>query len=79
MSRGGFIDRNLMKVNPLKEQFEPTEAQPIRQRARMAGDPFVSQAQRAFMYAKHPDIAKRWEKHTPPGKLPAQVKRGGKP
>lgn len=32
-----FTDRNLTNVNPLKEQFEPTEAQPIRQHARMAG------------------------------------------
>lgn len=30
-------DRNLIGVNPLKEQFEPTEAMPMRQRARMAG------------------------------------------
>lgn len=32
--------------------------------------PFKSQAQRGFMYAKHPEIAKRWEKETPKGKLP---------
>ena len=24
--------------------------------------PFVSEAQRRFMYAKHPEIAKRWSK-----------------
>lgn len=35
--------------------------------------PFQSQAQRSFMYAKHPEIAKRWEKETPPGKLPEHV------
>ena len=70
----GFVDRNLMAVNPLREQFEPTEAQPIRQRARMAGDPFVSQAQRKWMYANHPEMAKRWEAHTPAGKLPAHKK-----
>ena len=29
--------------------------------------PFKSQAQRRLMYAKHPDIAKRWEAHTPSG------------
>jgi len=29
--------RNLMGVNPMKEQFAPTDAEPIRQRARMAG------------------------------------------
>lgn len=27
--------------------------------------PFVSKSQRAFLYAKHPEIAKRWEKETP--------------
>lgn len=26
--------------------------------------PFKSQAQRAFLYAKHPAIAKRWQKET---------------
>lgn len=36
--------------------------------------PFKSQAQRRFMHAKHPEIAKRWEKHTPKGtKLPEKV------
>ena len=35
--------------------------------------PFLSQAQRGFMYANHPDIAKRWERLTPKGQeLPAQ-------
>jgi hypothetical protein len=38
--------------------------------------PFVSDAQRRFMYAKHPRIAKRWEAHTPKGKdLPERVKK----
>jgi len=32
--------------------------------------PFVSEAQRKFMYARHPGIAKRWEKHTHEGALP---------
>ena len=32
--------------------------------------PFRSEAQRRWMYAKHPGMAKRWEKETPPGKLP---------
>jgi len=32
-----YRDRNLMPVNPMKEQFEPTEAEPVRQHARMAG------------------------------------------
>ena len=44
MSGGGkFLDRNLMNVNPLKEQFAPTDAQPIRQHARMAGDPVATE------------------------------------
>lgn len=29
--------------------------------------PFQSDAQRRFMYAQHPGIAKRWAKHTPKG------------
>lgn len=33
--------------------------------------PFKSKAQRKFMHAKHPKIAKRWEKHT----SKAQAKR----
>lgn len=37
--------------------------------------PFKSQAQRAFMYKMHPDIAARWEKETPKKKLPKHVKR----
>lgn len=38
--------------------------------------PFVSQKQRAFMYAKHPSIAKRWEQHTPKNKkLPTRVEK----
>jgi hypothetical protein len=32
-----FVDRDLCKVNPTKQQFEPTEAAPVRQHARMAG------------------------------------------
>jgi hypothetical protein len=34
---GSFQDRNLMGTSPLKEQFEPTDACPIRQRNKMAG------------------------------------------
>lgn len=41
-----FKDRNLMDVDPLKEQFEPTDAQPVRQHARMAGDPLVAGSSR---------------------------------
>lgn len=37
-SEGGkFVDRNLAAVNPLTEQFEPTDAEPVRQHAKMAG------------------------------------------
>lgn len=38
--------------------------------------PFVSQAQRGFMYAKHPELAKEFESATPKGKkLPYHVKK----
>lgn len=41
--------------------------------------PFKSQAQRGFMFAKHPDIAKRLAAETPKGaKLPYHVGGGGK-
>jgi hypothetical protein len=33
----GFVDRSLIGVSPLKEQFEPTDATPLRQHHRMAG------------------------------------------
>lgn len=36
--------------------------------------PFKSQAQRRWMYATHPEMAKRWEEHTPKKKLPEHVK-----
>lgn len=37
--------------------------------------PFKSKAQRAYMHAKHPGIAKRWEKEYPvKSKLPARAK-----
>lgn len=38
--------------------------------------PFKSQAQRGLMYAKHPKLAKEFEKATPKGKaLPKKVKK----
>lgn len=38
--------------------------------------PFKSQAQRDWMYANHPEMANRWEAHTPKGKkLPKHVKK----
>ena len=36
--------------------------------------PFESEAQRRWMYANHPEMAKEWESHTPKGKkLPKRV------
>ena len=36
--------------------------------------PFVSEAQRRYMWAQHPDIARRWAKHTPKNaRLPEHV------
>jgi hypothetical protein len=40
--------------------------------------PFLSQAQRAWMYTNKPEMAKEWEAHTPEGKLPKKVKRNAK-
>lgn len=38
--------------------------------------PFKSRKQRAFMFAKHPDIARKWaEKYGVPKKLPLYAKR----
>ena len=34
---GKFVSRDLCKVNPMKEQFEPTPAEPVRQHYKMAG------------------------------------------
>jgi len=34
---GKFVDRDLMNVNPLNEQFEPTDAEPVPQRYKMGG------------------------------------------
>lgn len=36
--------------------------------------PFKSKAQRGFLYSKHPEIARRWEKETPKNKaLPERI------
>ena len=35
--KSSFTDRDLCKVSPLREQFEPTDAEPVSQRKRMAG------------------------------------------
>ena len=38
--------------------------------------PFKSEAQRRFLFAKHPDIAKRWAaKYGTPKNLPAHVRK----
>lgn len=38
--------------------------------------PYKSDRQRRFMHAKHPGIAKRWDKETPKGaKLPERAKK----
>lgn len=34
-----FKDHKLAGISPNKQQFEPTEANPVRQHAQMAGDP----------------------------------------
>lgn len=37
--------------------------------------PFKSEAQRRFLFAKHPDIAKRWaDKYGTPKNLPVHMK-----
>jgi len=36
--------------------------------------PFVSEAQRRYLFLNHPKIAKKWAEHTPKGKkLPKKV------
>lgn len=38
--------------------------------------PFKSEAQRGYMYANHPEIAKRFQRETPKGKkLPKKAKK----
>jgi hypothetical protein len=39
--------------------------------------PFQSEAQRRFMWAKHPEIAKRWA-HEYPGQKNLPMHKGGK-
>lgn len=41
--------------------------------------PYKSEAQRRFMHARHPEIAKRWDREYPnQKKLPARAKGPGK-
>ena len=35
--------------------------------------PFKSQAQRKWMYANMPGMAREWEDETPPGRLPKRL------
>ncbi len=35
--------------------------------------PFKSQAQRKWMYANMPEMAKEWEDETPAGRLPSRL------
>jgi len=37
--------------------------------------PFKSKAQRRWMYANDPEMAKKWEEHTGKKKLPEKVKK----
>lgn len=34
---GRFVSRDLRAISPKKQQFEPTTAEPVRQRAKMGG------------------------------------------
>ena len=38
--------------------------------------PMESKAQRAFLWAKHPDVAAEFEKHTPKGEKLPEHKKG---
>lgn len=40
--------------------------------------PFKSQAQRAWMYANNPEMAKEWQEHTGKKPLPKKVKKKAK-
>lgn len=41
--------------------------------------PYKSEAQRKYMHAKHPKIAKRWDKkYGVPSKLPKKLSKGKK-
>jgi len=38
--------------------------------------PFVSESQKKWMYSQKPEMAKRWQAHTPKGKsLPKKAKK----
>lgn len=50
---GTFKDVDIAGTDPLKQQFEPTDAQPVRQHARMAGDPVHSVAGGGEQWGEH--------------------------
>lgn len=55
-----------------KKPIKPPEIK----EAKESDMPFKSQAQRGWMHANHPEMAKEWEEHTPKGKkLPKKVKK----
>lgn len=53
MSKLGYTPPDIANTDPNVEQFAPTDEQPIRQRARMAGDPIHST----------PDGGEQWGGH----------------
>lgn len=58
MGKGAFKNVDIMGTDPCKEQFEPTTAQPIRQHARMAGDPVHSVAGGGEQWGGHGKVYK---------------------
>lgn len=48
-----FVNIDIVGTDPLKEQFAPTDAQPVRQHARMAGDPVHSVAGGGYQWGNH--------------------------
>ena len=78
MESGKYAPKDLAAIQGFdaQNQFAPTDAQPLRMHVLMAGDPFVSTAQRGYMFAHHPEIAKEFAAATPAGaKLPRHVKK----
>lgn len=40
--------------------------------------PFKSESQRKWMWANNPEMAKKWQAHTPKGKLPNKFQSAAK-
>ena len=53
MTIKGYNPPDLARTDPNVEQFAPTDAQPIRQHARMAGDPVHSVAGGGQQWGNH--------------------------